>query len=64
VIAEFVGDRIGQPPDALAPRTIAYAVLGVAVAAYEQWLESDDADLTDLLDRAMRELAAAFADSR
>lgn len=63
VIAEFAGERTGQPPDALAPRTIAYAALGVAVAAYEQWLETDDADLSDLLDRAMRELAAAFADS-
>ena len=63
VIAEFVSERIGQPPDALAPRTIAYAALGVAVAAYEQWLETDDADLSDLLDKAMRELAAAFADS-
>src|SRR6267154_5072751 len=63
VVAEFVGQRIGQPPDALAPRTIAYAALGVAVAAYEQWLETDDADLGDLLDSAMRELAAAFADS-
>jgi mycofactocin system transcriptional regulator len=63
VIAEFVGERLGKPPDALAPRTIAYAALGVAVAAYEQWLETDDADLSDLLDRAMRELAAAFADS-
>ena len=63
VIAEFVGDRTGQSPDALAPRTIAYAALGVAVAGYEQWLEADDADLSDLLDGAMRELAAAFADS-
>ncbi len=64
VIAEFVAERTGQPPDALAPRTIAYAALGVAVAAYEQWLETEDADLSGLLDRAMRELAAAFADSR
>ncbi len=63
VIAEFVGDRTGQSPDALAPRTIAYAALGVAVAGYEQWLEADDTDLSDLLDGAMRELAAAFADS-
>jgi len=62
VIAEFVAERIGQPPDALAPRTIAYVALGAAVAAYEQWLETEDADLGDLLDSAMRELAAAFAD--
>jgi TetR/AcrR family transcriptional regulator, regulator of mycofactocin system len=62
VIAEFVADRTCQPPDALTPRTIAYAALAVAVAAYEQWLETDDADLGGLLDAAMRELAAAFAD--
>jgi TetR/AcrR family transcriptional regulator, regulator of mycofactocin system len=61
VIAEFAGERLGQPPDALAPRTIAYVALGVAVAAYEQWLESDDAELSELLDRAMRELAAAIS---
>jgi TetR/AcrR family transcriptional regulator, regulator of mycofactocin system len=60
VIAEFAGERLGQPPDALAPRTIAYVALGVAVAAYEQWLGTEDAELSDLLDRAMRELAAAF----
>jgi mycofactocin system transcriptional regulator len=61
VVAEFVGQRIGQPPDALAPRTIAYAALGVAIAAYEQWLETDDADLVWLLDTALRDLAAGFA---
>ncbi len=63
VVAEFAGHRIGQPPDALAPRTIAYAALGVAVAAYEQWLETDDTDLACLLDTAMRDLAAGFANS-
>ena len=63
VIAEFAGERTGQPPDALAPRTIAYAALGVAVAAYEQWLETEDADLSELLDAAMRQLDAAFAGS-
>jgi len=61
VIAEFAGGRLGQPPSALAPKTIAYVALGVAVAAYEHWLESEDADLGELLDQAMRELAAAFA---
>jgi TetR/AcrR family transcriptional regulator, regulator of mycofactocin system len=61
VIAEFVAERTRQPPDALAPRAIAYAVLGVAVAGYEQWLEGEDADLCGLLDAAMRDLGAAFA---
>jgi mycofactocin system transcriptional regulator len=60
VIDEFVGERTGQRPDALAPRTIGYVALGVAIAAYEQWLETEDADLRDQLDSAMRQLAAAF----
>jgi TetR/AcrR family transcriptional regulator, regulator of mycofactocin system len=60
VITEFAADRIGQRPDALAPRTIGYAALGVAIAAYEQWLETENADLGGLLDAAMRQLDAAF----
>ena len=61
VIAEFVGERTGLRPDSLAPQAIAHAVLGVAVAAYEQWLDDEDAELGDLLDAAMRQLDAAFA---
>jgi TetR/AcrR family transcriptional regulator, regulator of mycofactocin system len=60
VIDEFAAERIGQLPDALAPRTIGYVALGVAIAAYEQWLEAEDADLRQLLDSAMRLMAAAF----
>jgi TetR/AcrR family transcriptional regulator, regulator of mycofactocin system len=60
VIGEFASERIGQRPDALAPRTLGYVALGVAVAAYEQWLEADDADLSELMDSAMRQLAGAF----
>ena len=60
VIAEFVAERTGLRPDSLAPQAIAHAVLGVAVAAYEQWLDDEDADLGALLDSAMRQLDAAF----
>jgi mycofactocin system transcriptional regulator len=59
-IAEFIGERLGVPSDSLAPQAIAYACLGVSLAAYEQWLRDDDADLVALLDAAMRELAAGF----
>jgi TetR/AcrR family transcriptional regulator, regulator of mycofactocin system len=59
-LAGFVGERLGQPADALAPRTIAHATLGVALAAYEQWLLDETRDLPDLLDAAMRELADSF----
>lgn len=61
VIADFIAARTGQRPDALFPRAIAYAMLGVAVAAYEQWLDSGGGDdLCDLLDAAVRSLGSAF----
>jgi TetR/AcrR family transcriptional regulator, regulator of mycofactocin system len=60
VLAGFVGERLRQPADALAPQAIAHATLGVAVAAYEHWLRDQGADLLTLLDAAMRELAASF----
>ena len=62
VIAEFVADRTGRRPDELAPQAIAHAVLGVALAAYEHWLDDPAADIRTLLDDAMRQLGAAFAD--
>jgi TetR/AcrR family transcriptional regulator, regulator of mycofactocin system len=62
VIADFVAERTGQPARALLPQTIAYASLGVAIAAYEQWLHGDG-ELTTLLDDAMRGLAASFRES-
>lgn len=63
VIADFVSERTGQPAGSLVPSTIAYAMLGVCVAAYEQWLAADGTDLTGLLDTALHKLADAFADS-
>ncbi len=60
VIADFVGQRTGERPDALLPRTIGHAMLGVAVAAYEQWLASPDDDLCELLDAGVRALGSAF----
>jgi mycofactocin system transcriptional regulator len=63
VVAEFAAERTGLPPEDLAPQAIAHAVLGVAVAAYERWLDDPGADLGTLLDSAMRQLAAAFSDA-
>ena len=61
VVAEFVAERTGSRPGDLAPQAIAHAVLGVAVAAYEHWLDDGSADLGTLLDEGMRKLGAAFA---
>ena len=60
VIAGFVAERTGLAADALLPQAIAHAMLGVAVAAYEHWLDDVSADLGALLDDGMRQLGAAF----
>ncbi|WP_243769979.1 mycofactocin system transcriptional regulator [Amycolatopsis acidicola] len=60
VLAEFVATRLGSTPDSLAPQAIAYATLGVALSAYEQWLRSQDAELGDLMRAAVHELGAAL----
>jgi mycofactocin system transcriptional regulator len=60
VVAEFVAERTGRRPDDLAPQAIAHAVLGVAIAAYEHWLDDPGSDLGALLDDAMRQLGGAF----
>lgn len=60
VVAEFVAERLGRPQDDLLPQVIAYACLGAAVAAYEQWLRDDASDLGELLDRSLRALASGF----
>jgi len=59
VLAEFIATRLEVDVDSLAPQAISYAVLGVALASYEQWLRVPDADLTELLAAGVRELSAA-----
>ena len=49
IVARFVGRRVHQPPTALFPQLVGHLSLGAAVAAYEQWLAHDDADLAGLL---------------
>jgi TetR/AcrR family transcriptional regulator, regulator of mycofactocin system len=60
VVAEFVAERTGGRQDDLAPQVIAHAVLGVAIAAYEHWLDDPESDLGTLLDNAMRQFSAFF----
>jgi mycofactocin system transcriptional regulator len=61
LVTAFVARRTGQPQTALLPRQVGHAVLATAVAAYEQWLEEDDSELTEVLDAAIRELASGFS---
>jgi TetR/AcrR family transcriptional regulator, regulator of mycofactocin system len=64
VVVDFAARRLDVAPDDLVPAVIGYSSLGAAIAAYEQWLSSDDADLAALLDAAFSSLAAGFAESR
>ncbi|WP_066043915.1 mycofactocin system transcriptional regulator [Herbiconiux solani] len=61
VVAVFAGERLGLPADDLEPQVIAWTALAVSLAAYEQWLRRDDADLAELLDEAFRKLPTTIA---
>jgi hypothetical protein len=42
------------------PQVIGSSALGASLAAHEQWLRDEDADLMSLLDQAIGELAIGF----
>lgn len=54
IVTRFAARRLELPTGALIPRLVGHVTLGAAVAAYEQWLADERADLGQLL-------AAAFA---
>jgi mycofactocin system transcriptional regulator len=62
VVAEFVALRTRDDVDDLLPRLVGHLMLGAAVAAYEQWLADPAADLTALLDAAVRRAATTVRD--
>ncbi|BBC38362.1 TetR family transcriptional regulator [Streptomyces graminofaciens] len=62
LVTEFAARRLDRPASDLLPRLIGGTVLAACVAAYEQWLTDEDADLSDLLDLAVRQLAAGYGD--
>lgn len=53
VVAEFVAQRLAVPKESMRPQAIAYAFLGVCLAAYEQWLRDDRTKLDEPLDTAL-----------
>ena len=60
VIAEYVAQRLGTLPSDLTPQTIAGACLGISLAAYEQWLGNDEANLMDTFDVAFSSAEEIF----
>ena len=57
-MAEFVARRMSVTAESLVPRTTGHLALGLALSAYEQWLQNEDADLEAL----MRDSAQAIRD--
>ena len=49
VVAEYAAKRMKLEPTDHGPRTVGYLLLGVAMAAYEQWLTDDALELPELL---------------
>lgn len=49
VIAEFVARRSRTMPEDLLPQTVAWMMLGVALSAYEHWLDDDSVSLPQAL---------------
>ena len=49
VIAEYVASRCGVPANELRPQTVAWTLLGVALSAYERWLDDESLTLAEVL---------------
>lgn len=61
VVAEYAAWRLDVEQDSMRPQAIASALLGICMSAYEQWLQHEDADLTELLDDSVRMLDEGLA---
>jgi hypothetical protein len=57
VIAEFAAPRLRVPVTDLLPQLVGHVALGAALAAYEEWLRDEDADLEVLLHAAFSAVA-------
>jgi mycofactocin system transcriptional regulator len=57
VVCRFAARRLGADVDDFAPQLVAHLSLAAAVAAYEHWLNNDDADLPSLLEQAYAALS-------
>ncbi|WP_123027005.1 mycofactocin system transcriptional regulator [Mycolicibacterium stellerae] len=52
VVAAFVAQRLGVKDSDLAPQTVAWTMLGVALSAYEHWLADESVSLPQALNDA------------
>lgn len=62
VIAEYVAARRGEPAGALIPQTVAYAALGVSMAAFSCWVQDETQGIEENLAVGYASLAGGWAD--
>lgn len=62
VISGYVSKRLGIDGDLLLPKTVGHVSLALALSAYEQWLETGDRTLDELLTAAMSALREYVAE--
>lgn len=60
VVAGFVADRTGQRAEDLVPQTVAWQMLGVALAAHQYWLAHETVPLRQALAEAFDTMAAGL----
>ncbi|MGL4304621.1 MAG: mycofactocin system transcriptional regulator [Mycobacteriaceae bacterium] len=53
VIADYVARRRSESPQDRIPQTVAWLVLGVAISAYELWLNNEELELPELLGKGI-----------
>ena len=58
VVADFVARRLGTRAGDLVPQTVAWSMLGVALAAYEYWLAHEGVPLSEAMGEAFDTVAA------
>lgn len=61
VVADFVAARLGATPSDLAPQTVAWTMLGVALSAYEHWLADETVSLAQALGAAFDTVSDGFS---
>jgi mycofactocin system transcriptional regulator len=61
VVARFASRRLHQPESSLLPQLVGYLALGAAVAAYEQWLANEAAELEVVMAAAFDALQSQVA---
>ena len=62
VIAGFVARRTGAKTTDLKPQTVAWMMLGVALSAYEHWLDDESVSLPEAIEDAFEVVRAGLKD--